>query len=680
MIRHLPEGLVPFEDCGYARQPLHPLEGQEIRLGCLCDGAAPVWESADGRSIPGRPGTREHCYTWALPAEKGTLRYRFVSGAESTPWFETDILRPVSVTRPLRTGLGWAELVPGVYLCAEGEKGGAALTLRSAPREAESPLRFGGDALWSLGTLSCTEITLLLRPDGTPARMETTLRGGQRHVYGTGERFDGPDQQGRGSCGQVVEHFTQQGPWSYLPMPMFLTDGGFGWFRDAGENVRLAFGTEVHIESAAGEKITDHLLLGTPAEQLRAYLNLTGECMLPPEWAFGLWISANGWHCDADVDEQLSMLKKYDCPASVMVLEAWSDESTFYRWNAVWPDPAGTVRRVRERGLHLVLWQIPVLKALHDCPEVEPVQRDWEEAIAKGYVVRRENGSPYVVPDKWFAGSLLPDFTNPEACRWWFDKRQPLLEMGVEGFKTDGGEFLFGSNIRLADGTPGGEAHNRYPMQYVKAYHRWMKENGVEGVTFSRAGYTGAQTVPIHWAGDQLSTWEELRGQLSAGLSAGLVRRAVLELRCRRLRRGDSGSGAVSAGHGHGLLLPGDAVARGAAKRPVLRHRRSGMEQRPLPVESGQPLERPLHRGDRLRLRPAAGASAAHALRGSEGLREGGSPHDGTSLFGLPGRRTGAGLRGRIPAGPPSAGRAHRLPGRGGTKGLSAPRPLEAFL
>ena len=63
--------------------------------------------------------------------------------------------------------------------------------------------------------------------------METTLRGGQRHVYGTGERFDGPDQQGRGSCGQVAEHFTRQGPWSYLPVPMFLTDGGFGWFRDA---------------------------------------------------------------------------------------------------------------------------------------------------------------------------------------------------------------------------------------------------------------------------------------------------------------------------------------------------------------------------------------------------------------------------------------------------------------
>lgn len=47
-----------------------------------------------------------------------------------------------------------------------------------------------------------------------------------------------------------------------------------------------------------------------------------------------------------------------------MVLEAWSDEQTFYRWNGdgSWRDPAATVRRIRESGLHLVLWQIPVIK------------------------------------------------------------------------------------------------------------------------------------------------------------------------------------------------------------------------------------------------------------------------------------------------------------------------------
>ncbi|MEG1687195.1 MAG: glycoside hydrolase family 31 protein, partial [Angelakisella sp.] len=35
-------------------------------------------------------------------------------------------------------------------------------------------------------------------------------------------------------------------------------------------------------------------------------------------------------------------------------------------------------------------------------------------------------------------------------------------------------------------------------------------------------GFTGGQQYPIHWAGDQISSWSELRGQLTAGLSLGL--------------------------------------------------------------------------------------------------------------------------------------------------------------
>ena len=37
---------------------------------------------------------------------------------------------------------------------------------------------------------------------------------------------------------------------------------------------------------------------------------------------------------------------------------------------------------------------------------------------------------------------MIPDFTNPETSRTWFGKRQYLLDMGVDGFKTDGGEFV----------------------------------------------------------------------------------------------------------------------------------------------------------------------------------------------------------------------------------------------
>jgi alpha-glucosidase (family GH31 glycosyl hydrolase) len=49
-----------------------------------------------------------------------------------------------------------------------------------------------------------------------------------------------------------------------------------------------------------------------------------------------------------------------------------------------------------------------------------------------------------------------------------------------------------------------------------------MREHGHDRpVTFSRAGFTGSQGLPAHWAGDEDSTWEAYRASLVAGLSSG---------------------------------------------------------------------------------------------------------------------------------------------------------------
>lgn len=441
-----------------------------------------------------------------------------------------DILKETRVSSPLKTGNSFIMLVPGVYLVFQKEDSSVSMRFSdSAPQNDPeyADISFGNGALFTIcqngkAVLCCKSMDLGIDACGIVKTRSMQISANHKHVFGTGERFDHADQNGYASCGQVVEHFTRQGPWSYLPSPMFLTDGGFGFYHTGAENVKMEFKEEIRISSSVLHGKTDYFLLGTPDIQLKTYLSLSGECALPPEWTFGLWISANGWKNDRDVDEQLEMLKKHDCPASVMVLEAWSDESTFYRWSNQWPDPKNTVKRIRSAGLHLVLWQIPVIKAVSDCPDPEPVRRDLTEAMQKGYLIKHADDTPYVIPEKWFEGSFLIDFTNPEACRWWFEKRDHLLEAGVEGFKTDGGEFLFGSDFTLWDGTNGKEAHNLFPNQYISAYNEWMKKRNVNGVTFSRAGYGGVQNLPIHWAGDQLSTWPELRAQLTAGLSASL--------------------------------------------------------------------------------------------------------------------------------------------------------------
>ena len=348
-----------------------------------------------------------------------------------------------------------------------------------------------------------------------------------RHVWGTGERYHAVDMRGSATSGRVEEKFTRQGETTYLPVPFFMTEKGVACFRDTSLPVEMDFG-EVFVtrQAVSGPVlIRERWFFGTPDKVLRQMIISVGKPQLPPPWAFGVWISANGWNCDAEVDAQLDALKRYDYPADVMVLEAWSDERTFWRWNdrEHWKDPARTIRRIREAGLHPVLWQIPVIKQERDGESGPYLAADEWEAIEKGYCVLREDGSPYRIPEGvWFSGSLLPDFTNPEAVKWWFGKRKYLLDMGIEGFKTDGGEFLLDDTARLHNGMRGREAHNLYPGQYISAYQDFLRANGVEGVTFSRADSTGAWTRPLHWAGDQLSTWEELQAQLRAGITAGL--------------------------------------------------------------------------------------------------------------------------------------------------------------
>lgn len=355
---------------------------------------------------------------------------------------------------------------------------------------------------------------------GTSDGIEVRIAHGYAGAFGLGERYDALNYLGKTAVNAVEEKFCRQGDKTYCPMPFFWTDSGLGVYAETARVTCFEFGRGT-ITLHLPEGCALHVFSGSPEDIVAAYMRLTGEPVLPPDWVFGPWISANHWDSREKLERAVAQAEEHGFPVSVAVVEAWSDEATFYRFRSdtLWPEPEEMIERLHEKGIRIILWQIPVYKQLepHEKPNAQ-LERDWDEAVRRGLCVKNADGTPYRIPEgHWFAGSLVPDFTNPETVESWFSRREYLTELGVDGFKTDGGEFILSDGARFFDGTDGAEGRNLYPQMYTGAYTEHLKPGQA---LFSRAGYVGAHTTPILWAGDQVSTFDELRSQLNAGLSA----------------------------------------------------------------------------------------------------------------------------------------------------------------
>nr|MBC8452464.1 hypothetical protein [Spirochaetota bacterium] len=365
------------------------------------------------------------------------------------------------------------------------------------------------------------------------------------------ERYNKLNQRGQIIHSTVFEQYKNQQLKSYLPVPFFFTSKGRGFY--TADDHRIIYDLcasddlcwKMQIEMHEGRGITSYLYTGTPVEMISAYSKTSGLPVMPPEWIFGPWMSSNEWNTQDRVLAEARKTVELDIPATVLVIEAWSDETTFYIWNGAeykpkdpdlpfsysdlsfenskyWDNPKAMAEELHKLGMKLVLWQIPIIKR-SSWPNIQH-EADWKHAVDNSFCVKEADGSPYFVRPGWFQTGLLMDFSNHKASEWWFKKRNYLVkECGVDGFKTDGGEHLWGEGTRFSNGKTGTEMLNAYPNSYIGAYHNFLKERkGHEGATFSRSGYRGAQQFPCHWTGDQGSSWESYRGVVNAVLNAGL--------------------------------------------------------------------------------------------------------------------------------------------------------------
>ncbi|CAN7378003.1 hypothetical protein LJR045_002278 [Microbacterium sp. LjRoot45] len=386
-------------------------------------------------------------------------------------------------------------------------------------------------------------------------RFALPLAAGER-VTGFGERFDTLDHTGAELDSVVFEQYKSQGAErkTYLPMPFAHVVGGEGWGFHVDTSRRVWFdlgrtdATRIAVETETGADGVVELRLfdGAPTDVLGAFLDRVGRAEELPDWVFRLWASGNEWNTQAEVMRQMDLHVAHDIPVGSVVIEAWSDESTFtafrdaqYEVSAdggphrlddftfppegAWPDPRGMIDELHGRDVRLHLWQIPLLK-MRPHPAGQ-LAADARAAISEGVLIREPDARgrlrPYRNRGWWFPLSLMPDLTDERAARWWTEKRRYLVEeLGVDGFKTDGGEHAWGAELVYLDGRHGDEKNNTFPVAYAAAYGELLRSAGKAPVTFSRAGFTGSQAHGAFWAGDENSTWEAFAWSMNAGLSA----------------------------------------------------------------------------------------------------------------------------------------------------------------
>ena len=406
---------------------------------------------------------------------------------------------------------------------------------------------------------SSLPIKALINENGEVTQYRLTFESPQHEAfYGFGERFNSFNQRGVHLDNRVYGQYTNQGKRTYIPVPYFVSSRGYGlWLKtdcQAQFDLAAARSDYWYLDGEAEGSSAELNLVFFLQPDLRgivqAFTDLTGKPKLPPNWTFGLWMSANDWNSQNEVLRQLKLTQDYEIPASVLVIEAWSDEINFYIWNDAqyeikssdhfltlkdyifpaegrWPNPKAMIDELHAAGVRLVLWQNPTIKqnGPHETFDDRLNLIDQAYAVEQDYVIKKADGSPHRVEKHmpWFGDSLVFDFTNPEAVDWWFKKREYLVkEMGVDGFKTDGAEHVWDTKTVFAGGVRGKQGINRHPLDYESSYRRFMQGHvGDDHVLFSRAGYTGAQLNPCHWAGDEKSTWEAFRASINAMLNAG---------------------------------------------------------------------------------------------------------------------------------------------------------------
>ncbi|MBG0813453.1 TIM-barrel domain-containing protein [Planomonospora sp. ID82291] len=438
-----------------------------------------------------------------------------------------------------RSARAIAMVTPGAFAGARVETGDGTVVIDAGPLRAEITL-----SPWHLRFTDAAGATLLEQDAGhvdISGRLRTlpfgrSVADGEVAGYhesfaapadeaftGFGESFTPLDKRGQRPVMWNFDAFGAESQRAYKNVPFYLSSRGYGVLVDSGAPVEFDVCQSTHscVQIVVPDDLIDYYVIAgpTPPQILDRFDRLTCRPALPPKWAFGTWISS-GFFVDTQerVMNRARTIRERGIPCDVLHLDTywqtdghWSD----LRWDeGNFPDPAGMLAELKEMGFKVCLWMNPYISHLSPA---------FPAAAEAGYFLKKKDGEVYVA-DSWhgsYPACGIVDFTNPAAVEWFRGLLRPLLEQGVQVFKTDFAEGVPHDAV-AANGMTGTDLHNVYTLLFNDVVSEVTREVAGHGMVWARSSFLGGQRHAAQWSGDTYTSYPAMGSTLRGGLAHGL--------------------------------------------------------------------------------------------------------------------------------------------------------------